>query len=163
MLKSEGTGGFLHLQKNIPNFYPKLLHPARQKSSNWLYYWRIRNVLFLKTIARQELEPKSVKDSVAWCQKSLLCIRFIVLEIDWKIPQCWIAELNVSIATKLVVCLPKLGLLEGMVMLVVKVSSDGVQNWKDFCLKINIPKGNYWILRIGLMGRCQKVPYLTFK
>ena len=28
----------------------------------------------------------------------------------------------------------------------------GVQNWKDCCLKINIPKGNYWILRIGLMG-----------
>ena len=21
----------------------------------------------------------------------------------------------------------------------------GVQNWKDFCVKINIPKGNYWI------------------
>ena len=34
----------------------------------------------------------------------------------------------------------------------------GVQNWKDFCLKINIPKRNYWILRIGVMGRCQKVP-----
>ena len=30
----------------------------------------------------------------------------------------------------------------------------GVQN---FCLRINIRKGNYWILRIGLMGRCQKV------
>ena len=28
----------------------------------------------------------------------------------------------------------------------------GIRNWKDFCLKINIPKGNYWILRIGLMG-----------
>ena len=33
----------------------------------------------------------------------------------------------------------------------------GVQNWKYFCLKINIPKGNYWILRIGVMGRCQKL------
>ena len=33
----------------------------------------------------------------------------------------------------------------------------GVQNWKDCCLKINIPKGNYWILRIGVMGRCQKL------
>ena len=32
----------------------------------------------------------------------------------------------------------------------------GVQSWKDFCLKIDIPKGNYWILRIGLMERCQK-------
>ena len=28
----------------------------------------------------------------------------------------------------------------------------GIQNYKDFCIKINIPKGNYWILRIGLMG-----------
>ena len=28
----------------------------------------------------------------------------------------------------------------------------GVQNQKDFCIEINIPKGNYWILRIGLTG-----------
>ena len=28
-----------------------------------------------------------------------------------------------------------------------------VQNWKDFCLKINIPKKNYWIFKIGLVGR----------
>ena len=28
----------------------------------------------------------------------------------------------------------------------------GTQNKKDFCIKINIPKENYWILRIGLMG-----------
>ena len=28
----------------------------------------------------------------------------------------------------------------------------GVQNQKDFCLRINILKGNYWILRLGLMG-----------
>ena len=34
----------------------------------------------------------------------------------------------------------------------------GVQNWKDFFLRINIPKGNYSILRIGVMGRRQKVP-----
>ena len=27
-----------------------------------------------------------------------------------------------------------------------------------FFLKINILKGNYWILRIGLMGRCQESP-----
>ena len=33
-----------------------------------------------------------------------------------------------------------------------QVLKRGIQNWKDFCLKINIPKGNYWILRIGLMG-----------
>ena len=30
----------------------------------------------------------------------------------------------------------------------------GVQN----CLKINIPNGNDWIFRIGVMGRCQKMP-----
>ena len=29
----------------------------------------------------------------------------------------------------------------------------GVQNWNDFCLKNNILKGNYWILRIGAIGR----------
>ena len=28
----------------------------------------------------------------------------------------------------------------------------GVQNWKGFCIRINMPKGNYWILRIGLVG-----------
>ena len=26
-----------------------------------------------------------------------------------------------------------------------------------FCIRINILRGNYWILRIGLMGRCQKL------
>ena len=38
-----------------------------------------------------------------------------------------------------------------------------IQNWKDFCPKINISKGNYWILRIGVMGRCKKCFNLTFK
>ena len=33
----------------------------------------------------------------------------------------------------------------------------GVQNVNGFCLKIDILKGNYWILRIGLVGRCQKL------
>ena len=28
------------------------------------------------------------------------------------------------------------------------VSRPGIQNKKDFCIKINIPKENYWILRI---------------
>ena len=28
----------------------------------------------------------------------------------------------------------------------------GIQNWKGFCIRINIPKGNFWILRIGLAG-----------
>ena len=33
----------------------------------------------------------------------------------------------------------------------------GVQNQKDFCLKINIPKGNYWILQIGVLASWQKL------
>ena len=32
----------------------------------------------------------------------------------------------------------------------------GVQNQKDFCIRINIPKGNYRILSFGLMASCQK-------
>ena len=32
----------------------------------------------------------------------------------------------------------------------------GIQNLKSFKL-INILKGNYWFLRIGLVGRCQKL------
>ena len=28
----------------------------------------------------------------------------------------------------------------------------GIQNQKGFCIKINIPKGNFWTLRIGLAG-----------
>ena len=43
------------------------------------------------------------------------------------------------------------------------VSGPGIQNQKGFCLKINIPKGNYWILRIGVMGRCRKVPKFDCK
>ena len=43
------------------------------------------------------------------------------------------------------------------------VYKQGVQNWKDFCPKINIPKGNYWILRIGILGKCQKVPKFDFQ
>ena len=42
-----------------------------------------------------------------------------------------------------------------MVIQDVKFSS-GVQNWKGFCLRISIPKGNYWILRIGVMGKVSK-------
>ena len=45
-----------------------------------------------------------------------------------------------------------------MAVQVVEFSSGGVQNQKGFCLTINIHKGKYWILRIGVMGRCQKVP-----
>ena len=50
-----------------------------------------------------------------------------------------------------------------MVIRVVEFSIGGVENWKDFCLKINIPKENYWILRIGVMGSCQKVPKFDFQ
>ena len=45
-----------------------------------------------------------------------------------------------------------------MAIWVVKFSSRGYKNWKDLGLKINIQKGNYRILRIGLMGKCQ-TPY----
>ena len=40
-----------------------------------------------------------------------------------------------------------------------KVFKWRVQNCKIKSLKIKIPKRNYWILRIGVVGRCQKVPY----
>ena len=39
----------------------------------------------------------------------------------------------------------------------------GIQNSKVFWLKINIPKGSYWILGIGVLGRCQKMPKLDFQ
>ena len=32
----------------------------------------------------------------------------------------------------------------------------GVQNLKDFYIRIDIPKGNYWILSFGLVASCQK-------
>ena len=41
--------------------------------------------------------------------------------------------------------------------------SGGIQNWIDFCLKIDIPEGKYCILRIGVMGRCQKVLKFDFQ
>ena len=43
------------------------------------------------------------------------------------------------------------------------VSSLGIQNQSFFCLKISIHKENYWILRIGAMGRCQKEPKFDFQ
>ena len=33
----------------------------------------------------------------------------------------------------------------------------GCKIGKLLFLKINVPKGNYWILRIGVMGRCQRL------
>ena len=44
-----------------------------------------------------------------------------------------------------------------MVIWVVKFSSGGIKNWKDLLLRIKIPKGNYWILRIGVVASCQKL------
>ena len=39
----------------------------------------------------------------------------------------------------------------------------GVQNYKDFWLWINILQGNDWILSIGEVGSCQKVPKFDFQ
>ena len=50
-----------------------------------------------------------------------------------------------------------------MAIRVAEFSNGGDRIRKIFCLRINILKGNYWILRIGLMGRCQKVPKLDFQ
>ena len=39
----------------------------------------------------------------------------------------------------------------------------GVKDKNNFCLRINIPKQTYWILRIGVVGRCQKVQKFNFQ
>ena len=39
----------------------------------------------------------------------------------------------------------------------VDYGNTGYQNWKEFCLKINIPKGNEWILRIAVVASCPKL------
>ena len=36
-----------------------------------------------------------------------------------------------------------------------QVFKTGIQNWKDFCLKINISEGNDWILRIAAVASCR--------
>ena len=38
-----------------------------------------------------------------------------------------------------------------------EVSRPGIQNMKGFCIRINLPKENYWILRFGLMGSLSRV------
>ena len=43
------------------------------------------------------------------------------------------------------------------------VFKPGVWNYKDFCLKINILKGNYWILRIGLAWASEVFKNQNFK
>ena len=71
----------------------------------------------------------------------------------------------------------KIGLWKGLCFRLVKniakygnagcqVVKRGIQNWNDFLIKINIPKENCWILRIGLtlkhgggaMARRHRVP-----
>ena len=37
------------------------------------------------------------------------------------------------------------------------VFKGGIQNEKYFCLKINLPKGNYWILWVGVVASYQKL------
>ena len=44
-----------------------------------------------------------------------------------------------------------------------RVFKRGVPNLKDFRLKINILKGDYRILRIGVVGRCKKVRKFDFQ
>ena len=39
------------------------------------------------------------------------------------------------------------------------VVTQGIQKWKDFCLNINITKGNFW----ESVWRCQKVPKFDFQ
>ena len=36
-----------------------------------------------------------------------------------------------------------------------RVFKGGIQNYKDSCQKINIPKGNYWILKVGIEASCK--------
>ena len=59
-------------------------------------------------------------------------------------------------------CMYVLGIIMA-IRVVVFSSRGGVQNWKDFCLRIKTLKGNCWILRIGLTERCQIVPKFDFQ
>ena len=43
------------------------------------------------------------------------------------------------------------------------LKSGDTNNRKVFCIKINKPKGNYWILSLGLMASCQKLPKFDFQ
>ena len=47
--------------------------------------------------------------------------------------------------------------LTGMAIWVVEFFKRVVQNYKDFCLRINIPKGNFLVLRIQLMGSISRL------
>ena len=52
--------------------------------------------------------------------------------------------------------------LYSLAIQVVEISNGGI-NLKDLCLRISILKGNNWILRIGFLVRCQKVPKSDFQ
>ena len=73
----------------------------------------------------------------------------------------WIVDICVSLYLSLADHHYTSRRLNTMAIQVVEFSNGGVKNSKDFCLRINMLKGNYWILRIGLMGRCQKHQNLT--
>ena len=47
--------------------------------------------------------------------------------------------------------------LTAMAIPVVEFSREGYKIRKDFSLKININKGNHWLLRIGVVTSCQKL------
>ena len=65
----------------------------------------------------------------------------------------WI-RLNLHIALQ---CVVKQGISAHCGNTGCRVFKWGIQNWKYFCLKINITKGNYWILTIGVVASCQKL------
>jgi hypothetical protein len=51
---------------------------------------------------------------------------------------------------------PGTTLMQAMAVRVVDFSNGGCKIRKIFCIRINIPKGNNWILSFGLMASCQK-------
>ena len=51
---------------------------------------------------------------------------------------------------------PGTTLMQAMAIRVVDFSNGGYKIRKIFCIRINIPKGNNWILSFGLMASCQK-------
>ena len=46
---------------------------------------------------------------------------------------------------------------------VMEFSRKGCKKQKSFLIKSNVVKWNHWILRISVMGRCQKVPKSNFQ
>ena len=62
------------------------------------------------------------------------------------------------------ICVSIVACIHPMAIRVVEFSNGGYKIRKKIGLRINIPKGNFWILRIGLMGRSlsslQKLEFL---